>query len=191
MPAGNASNTVFTAIPVGEDFFMSFSTARFFAHIAPQDFTELTFKLYDARRIGSLTNPSPSAIIVEYNSLPYDAATNPTGRPGSFTITDDSIAVLINSFELDDYEQTRMSNPEAVFRGELYGYIEAEVTGEQTEYVRFVAAPLQGKLSVQASLTSPEEPNSDEWWDSYFFPEDVRIITCKAAINAPALGVTS
>ena len=170
---------------------MSFSTERFFTHIDPQDITELTFKLYDARLIGSLTNPSPSAIITQYNNAAYDAVTNPTGRPGSFSITGDAVLVLVSSSELDDYEQTRLNSSTSVFRGELYGYIEAEVTGEQTKYVRFNPVLLQNTLNVQGNLTVNLTEQDDEWWDGYFFPEDIRVVVCKSTCNTPTLGITS
>jgi len=187
MPAGNASNTVFTAIPVGEDFTMSFPTDRFYRNIAVQDFVSLTFKLYDARVIGSVSSPNPNALITQYNNQDYNAGTNPEGRPTSFYTLPTAVNVLVGSSELDAYEATKTNGQVLVFRGELYGYVEAVVTGEETKYVRFVSDIIKSRCSISASLSLPMSDNG--WWDNYFFPEDVRKLACKMTVSA-TLGVT-
>jgi hypothetical protein len=193
MPAGNASNTVFTSIPVGEDFFMSFSTQRFHRNIAPRDITYLNFKLYDARIIGDVGNPNPNALIKEYNDqLPTDVVysdeewANPNGRPGSFKTHSDSIAVLIASADLDEYERTKTGNNNAIFRGELYGYLEAVVTGEETKFARLTTVVTRSKLTATGDLAGT---NNDLWWDSHFYREDVRTVKAKLTVVPAALGV--
>jgi hypothetical protein len=189
MAAGNASNTIFTAIPVGEDFYMSFSTERFQRTIAPQDFTRLNFKLYDARTIGSVGNPNPNAIIKEYNNQPLNAVTNPGGRPSFFRVNPNSISVLISSDELDTYEQTKTGNSTAVFKGELYGFVEATVTGEEINLARLVPGPIIFKSSVIGNLQ--QIGSTIIFWDGYFFREDLRSVATKLRINSPALGATN
>lgn len=193
MPAGNASNTVFTAIPVGEDFYMSFSTERFHRNISPADFVYLNFKLYDARIIGSISSPNPNALIIQYNNQPSDTYTdvegtdpNINGRSSAFKITPQSIAVMVLGADLDNYERTKTGNSSSVFRGELYGYIEAVVTGEETNYARLYPSPIR---CVSLGVGEIDQYASEEWWDTKFFNEDLRKLTCKAMINSPVLGV--
>jgi hypothetical protein len=193
MPAGNASNTVFTAIPVGEDFYMSFSTERFHRNISPADFVYLNFKLYDARIIGSIDSPNPNALIIQYNNQPTDTYTdvegtdpNLNGRSSSFSVSTQSVSVMVLSSDLDNYERTKTGNSAAVFRGELYGYIEAVVTGEETSYARLQPAAIR----CSAVGTAEMVPYAfEEWWDTQFFNEDVRRIICRSTINSPVLGV--
>jgi hypothetical protein len=192
MAAGNASNTVFTTIPVGEDFYMSFSTERFHRNIAPQDFTYLNFKLYDARIIGSTTSPNPNALIIEYNNQPNtdysdnDGFSNPDGRPSFFKISSKTVSVFVASQDLDEYEQTKTEDNNAVFRGEIYGFIEAVVAGDETKFARLTPNPIRAISRVGANLS--DMPISNTWWDGYFFREDVRIITPRLRLNSPALG---
>lgn len=192
MPAGNASNTVFTTIPVGEDFYMSFSTNRFHRNISPQDFEYLNFKLYDARIIGRLDDPNPDALIIQYNNLPSDAYgdipySNPEGRPTFFKITPDSVSVFVLGEDLDNYEKTKTNNNAAVFRGEIYGYIEAVVTGEETKFARLSPLPVSASVSVIGELLAQDE----SWWDGYFFSEDLRSISVKTSVNSPTIGIIS
>lgn len=189
MAAGNASNTVFTAIPVGEDFYMSFSTERFHSTIAPQDFVSLNFKLYDARVIGDIGNPNPSAIVKQYNNQNFNSTTNPNGRPTFFKILDKSIAVLISSQDLDTYEKTKTGNNAAVFRGEIYGFVEAVVAGEETKFARLTPLPVGPKLSVTGTLQDAFA--SAAFWDGYFFREDVRSVRLVCNTNSPALGLSN
>lgn len=195
MAAGNASNTVFTAIPVGEDFYMSFSTERFHRNIAPQDFVFLNFKLYDARVIGDIGNPNPNALIKQYNNGPTSDTystppyLNPEGRPTSFKITPKSIAVLIASQDLDTYERVKTGNNSAVFRGELYGFVEAVVEGEETDSVRLTPLPLAWKARVNGNLEDAFSYSS--FWDGYFFKEDTRAVRCTSNTNSPALGLSN
>lgn len=168
---------------------MSFPTDRFYRNIAVQDFVSLTFKLYDARVIGSVSSPNPNALIAQYNNQAYDAVTNSNGRPNSFYILPTSVNVLVTSSELDTYEATKTSGQVSVFRGELYGYVEAVVTGEETKYARLTTPGIHPRLSVSAGLSLPV--SDDEWWDGYFFAEDIRKLTCKMTVSAPVLGITS
>jgi hypothetical protein len=192
MAAGNASNTVFTAIPVGEDFYMSFSTERFHRTIAPQDFTYINFKLYDARIIGSTTSPNPNALILEYNNQPNtdysnnEDFANPNGRPSFFKISPRSVSVFVASQDLDEYEQTKTGDSNAVFRGEIYGFVEAVVAGDETKFARLNPAPINVVSRVGANLF--DMPASNTWWDGYFFREDVRRVTPRLRLNSPALG---
>lgn len=172
---------------------MSFSTQRFHRNIAPQDIEYLNFKLYDARIIGNVDNPNPNALIKEYNNQPPTEANysdentaNPNGRPSFFKILADSVAVFVASSDLDAYERTKTANNTAVFRGEVYGYIEAVVTGEETKYARLTALPIKGKLVVTGDL---EGASDSAWWDSYFYKEDVRTVKGKLTVNSPALSV--
>ena len=160
MPAGNSSNTVFTAIPVGEDFYMSFSTERFFHNISTLDIDSIVFKLYDARLVGDIGSPNPNAIIETVDS-------NVNGN--RFAVTDTRVAVLVNSSTLDTYESTRTNGATAVFRGELYGFAELVVSGEETgEEARLIPAPMSSALTVAAASLQ------EEYWDGYLFPEDVQ-----------------
>jgi hypothetical protein len=195
MAAGNASNTVFTAIPVGEDFYMSFSTERFHAAINPQDFISLNFKLYDARVIGDIGSPNPNALIREYNNQPNtdysdnDNFSNPNGRPLFFKISPKSIAVLVSSDDLDNYEKTKTGNNAAVFRGELYGFVEATVGGDETNVARLVPAAIQPRLQTTATLLNSLPPSF--FWDGYFFREDIRSVRLVLNVNSPALGASN
>lgn len=184
MAAGNASNTVFTAIPVGEDFYMSFSTERFHSTIAPQDFVSLNFKLYDARVIGDIDNPNPNAIIKQYNNLLL-TGNNPNGRPAYFKTYSNSISVLVLTQDLDAYEKTKTGNTAAVFRGELYGFIEAVVTGEETKFARLTPLGIRPRVNVLGELQG--DP-IDEFWDGYLFKEDIRSISANATVNSPTIG---
>ena len=185
MAAGNASNTVFTAIPVGEDFYMSFSTERFHETIAPQDFlfTGFVFKLYDARLIGNINSPNPNAVILTYSDQ------NPTVLSNNIKILDKAIAVFVSAAALTAYEQTRTGNSSAVFRGELYGFLEAVVTGEETKFARMLVIPTASKLTVRGDLQ--DSFNTGGFWDGYFFQEDVRPIAMSSNTNSPALGAVN
>ena len=143
MPAGNTSNTVFKTVPAGESFTMSFSTERHFHNIAPQDILQLTFRLYDARIIGSVGSPNPTALIQQFTNLPN------TGFPTRFQILADQVKVDVSSYTLDTYESTRTTGVTTVFRGELYGYIDAIVGGLETHGISLTAAPAKTiKLDV-------------------------------------------
>jgi len=162
MTAGNASNTVFTAIPVGEDFNMSFSTDRFFHTINPADILEVQFKLYDARIIGDVGNPNPNAVI--------ETVTR-TASPNRFAIGANKLSVLVYSATLDTYSATASVNPGPVFRGELYGYVTLTVGGEETNDIsRLDAGKVSAKLNVFGNL-----PEDEPYWDGYFFPNSVAI----------------
>ena len=155
MSAGNSSNTVFQAIPVGEDFKMSFSTERFFHTIVPEDILNVVFKLYDARLIGNVGNPSPSAII---ETVTYSVT------PARFSIGTSAISIQVYSATLDAYQA---SHGGGVFRGELYGYVELTVGGAETnDLVRLDPAPANAKVSTSANLWFPV-------WDGNFYPGDV------------------
>lgn len=184
MAAGNASNTVFTAIPVGEDFYMSFSTERFHSTIAPQDFVSLNFKLYDARVIGDIGSPNPNAIIKQYNNQPV-SPTNPNGKPTFFKTYSNSISVLVLAQELDTYERTKTGNNTAVFRGEIYGFIEAVVTGEETKFARLTPLGIRTRVKVLGDL---QRDPINEFWDGYFFREDIRSISASSTVNSPTIG---
>ena len=179
MPAGNSSNTVFTTIPVGEDFYMVFPTERHLHNIAPSDITKLTFRLYDARIIGSVGNPEPSALIKSYNNLTYNVTTNPLGQPDSFTISPTTVGVLVTSANLDTYEVTKTAGVTTIFRGELYGYVDAIVTGEETKYAQMVAVTTGAKLTVTGNLFVPVI--------KLFQVEDLKQVKCKAAVPAATL----
>jgi hypothetical protein len=165
MSAGNASNTVFTAIPVGEDFRMSFSTERFFHNIAIVDITDVVFKLYDARTIGSVGNPNPTALIQTITK---------SDTPNSFSITNTAINVTVASDTLDAWEVTKTAGVTTVFRGELYGYAEVTVAGEETgKITRLEAAGPKVKLKVSTPYLE------DLYWDGEFNKVDVTTIACK------------
>ena len=165
MSAGNASNTVFTAIPVGEDFRMSFSTERFFHNIATVDITDVVFKLYDARTIGSVGNPDPTALIQTITK---------SVTPDSFSITSTAINVTVASTTLDAWESTKTAGVTTVFRGEIYGYAQVTVAGEETgKITRLEAAGPKAKLKVSTPYLE------DLYWDGEFNKADVTTIACK------------
>lgn len=171
MTAGNASNTVFTAIPVGEDFYMSFSTERFFHNINPADILDIVFKLYDARIIGSVGSPNPNAIIETVTK---------SVTPNRFTVNSDSVSVLVYSSTLDAYSATSSVSPAPIFRGELYGYAEVTVGGEETGAItRLGDSTISAKLSVSGDL-----PMDEPYWDQYFYSNTVNPI--RAASSATA-----
>ena len=175
MSAGNASNTVFTAIPVGEDFRMSFSTERFFHNIATIDIIDVVFKLYDARTIGSVGNPNPTALIQTLTKSASDAP---------FTITDTAINVTVASATLDNWESAKTGVGGSIFRGELYGYAQVTVAGEETgKITRLEAAGLKAKLKVSAAYLE------DLYWDGEFNKADVTTIACKLSAIAANLTV--
>ena len=166
MTAGNASNTVFTAIPVGEDFYMSFSTERFFHNINPADITDVVFKLYDARIIGDVGSPNPNAII--------ETVTRSV-TPGRFNTTATALSVLVYSSTLDAY--SAVATPGSVFRGELYGYAEVAVGGEETGAItRLTPNNIAAGLGVIGDI-----PLDEPYWDGYFYPTTVNSITCRLA----------
>ena len=174
MAAGNSSNTVFTTIPVGEDFYMSFSTERFFHNINPADVLNVVFKLYDARIIGSVGNPNPNAIIETVDR---------SVTPGRFSTSARSVSVLVSSATLDSYENTRTSGSTPVFRGELYGYAELTVGGEETgDIVRLGGASSSARLSVTGSLAE------EEYWDGYFYSSTTSPVSCRLSLSKPILG---
>ena len=170
MSAGNASNTVFTAIPVGEDFRMSFSTERFFHNIAIVDISEVVFKLYDARTIGSVGNPNPTALIQTITK---------SVTPNSFSITTTAVTVTVASTTLDAWEVTKTGVGGSIFRGELYGYAEVTVAGEETgKITRLEAAVLKARLKVSSAYLE------DPYWDGEFNKVDVTTIACKLSAIA-------
>lgn len=159
MAAGNASNTVFTAVPVGEDFYMSFSTDRFFHTINPADILGVEFKLYDARIVGDVGNPNPSAVI---ETVTRAAA------PSRFALVGNKLSVLVYSSTLDTYSAT--ATPGSVFRGELYGYVTLTVGGEETnDFMRLGSATSTPGLRVIGDI-----PDDEPYWDGYFWPGEVR-----------------
>ena len=165
MTAGNASNTVFTAIHVGEDFYMSFSTERFFHNINSADIVNVVFKLYDARIIGDIGSPNPNAII--------ETVTRST-TPTRFSVSTTTLSVLIYSNTLDAYSATASVNPGPVFRGELYGYAEVTVGGEETGAItRLIPTNITAGLSVTGDL-----PMDEPYWDGYFYSTTVNKIIC-------------
>jgi hypothetical protein len=170
MTAGNASNTVFTAIPVGEDFYMSFSTERFFHNIASVDISNIVFKLYDARIIGNVGSPNPNAIIETVDKSQF---------PDRFVVGDKSISVLILSTTLDNWEQAKTSDNQAKFRGELYGFAELAVVGEEAgDIIRLTANPISLRLKFSSSAMLEEL-----WWDGYFTSEHIAPSFCKFAVT--------
>jgi len=172
MSAGNASNTVFTAIPVGEDFNMSFSTERFFHTIVPTDIIDVEFKLYDARLIGSVGSPNPNAVIETVTK---------SITPNRFVITPTAVLVSISSTSLDSYESNRTSGATTTFRGELYGFASLTVGGEETgDITRLEAQPITARAFAYATYLEP-----DTYWDGYFYSTSVRTITasCNATGN--------
>jgi hypothetical protein len=180
MPAGNASNTVFTTIPVGKDFFMSFSTERYFRNVYPADFRKLTFKLYDARLIGPLSSPNPNALIEEVNNAAFDAVTNPKGSPGRFSITSTNVLVFVSKTTLDTYESTRTSGQTTVFKGELYGYVNAEVGGFETgEWVDLGPAKM---VESGLKLSSPSM-FENVYWDGFFYNSDIQDPVLASAVS--------
>lgn len=170
MTAGNASNTVFTAIPVGEDFYMSFSTERFFHTINPADILDVVFKLYDARIIGDIGNPNPNALIETVTK---------SVTPSRFMLNKDSLSVLVYSSTLDTYSASASVNPGPIFKGELYGYAELTVGGEETGAItRLTPANVEAGLSVYGDL-----PMDEPYWDGYFYPTTVNVITASGVIS--------
>lgn len=172
MSAGNASNTVFTAIPVGEDFYMSFSTERFFHNIVPADIQDVVFKLYDARLIGSVGSPNPNAVIETVTK---------SVTPNRFVITPTNVSVLIYSASLDSYESNRTSGVTTTFRGELYGFASLTVGGEETGAItRLEAQPIAARAYAYALQLEP-----DTYWDGYFYSTTVQTIaaSCNAVGN--------
>jgi len=170
MSAGNSSNTVFTAIPVGEDFYMSFSTERFFHTIVPADILDVVFKLYDARLIGSVGSPNPNAVIETVTK---------SITPNRFVVTPTAVSVLIYSASLDSYESNRTSGVTTTFRGELYGFASLTVSGEETGAItRLEAQPVTARAFAYATYLEP-----DTYWDGYFYSTSVQTITasCNAA----------
>lgn len=171
MAAGNSSNTVFTTIPVGEDFYMSFSTERFFRNINPADILNVVFKLYDARIIGNVGSPNPNAIIETVDR---------SVSPNRFSVSSKSVSVLIYASNLDAYETTRTASVTTTFRGELYGYAELTVGGEETgDLVRLGSASSSPSLSVFGTLLDPE----DLYWDQYFYPGEANC-ACRLSVSA-------
>lgn len=168
MTAGNASNTVFTAVPVGEDFYMSFSTERFFRTIDPVDILDVVFKLYDARIIGDISSPSPSALI--------ETVTRSI-TPNRFMATQTGLSVLVYSNTLDTYSASAPVNPGPTFRGELYGYAEVTVGGEETgDVTRLSPNIVGGRLGASGHL-----PIDEPYWDGYFYSTTVNVISAKGA----------
>jgi hypothetical protein len=171
MSAGNSSNTVFTAIPVGEDFYMSFSTERFFHNISPLDVETIVFKLYDARLIGDVGSPNPNAIIETVDSSVFGLR---------FAVTDTKVSVLVNSSTLDAYETARTNGATTVFRGELYGFAELVVDGEETgEESRLIPADIVMAVSIPAVALQ------EAYWDGVFYEPDVQDMA--AATSVPAV----
>jgi hypothetical protein len=169
MSAGNASNTVFTAIPVGEDFYMSFSTERFFHNIVPMDIQDVVFNLYDARLIGSVGSPNPNAVIETVTK---------SVTPNRFVITPTNVSILIFSASLDGYESTRTAGVTTTFRGELYGFASLTVAGEETGTItRLEVWPITARAYAYALQLEP-----DIYWDGYFYSTTVRTIA--ASCNA-------
>lgn len=169
MSAGNASNTVFTAIPVGEDFYMSFPTERFFHNIAVDDIQDIVFTLYDARLIGALGSPNPNAIIQTVTK---------SVTPERFVITATQVSVLIYAAALDSYESTRTSGATTTFRGELYGFASVTVAGEETGAItRLQTNPITAKVFAYAYTLEPEE-----YWDGYFYSSTVPTIAASCNV---------
>jgi hypothetical protein len=169
MSAGNASNTVFTAIPVGEDFYMSFPTERFFHNIAIPDIQDVVFKLYDARLIGALGSPNPNAVIETVTK---------SVTPNRFVITATQVSVLIYSATLDSYESVRTSGATTTFRGELYGFASVTVGGEETgDITRLQTNPVTARAFAYAYTLEPEE-----YWDGYFYSSSVNTIAASCNV---------
>ena len=168
MSAGNSSNTVFTAIPVGEDFLMSFSTERFFHNIDTADISNVVFKLYDARIIGTVSNPEPSALIETVNK---------TTDPGRFSIGSTKLTVSITSSSLDTYESTKTGVASSIFRGELYGYAEVVVAGEETGDITRLQA-----TGIRSSSTARAVEIEEIYWDGYFDSTGVSPILAKLVV---------
>ena len=179
MPAGNASNTVFTTIPVGKDFFMSFSTERYFHNVYPADFKKLVFKLYDARLIGPLNSPNPNALIEEVNNEVYDSTSNPNGDPARFAITSTNILVFVPKAKLNTYETIRTSGQTTVFKGELYGYVYAQVGGFETgESVNLET----GRISTSLKTSTPNLLEG-LYWDGFFYNADIQDPVLSSAVS--------
>lgn len=169
MSAGNASNTVFTAIPVGEDFYMSFPTERFFHNIAIEDIQDVVFKLYDARLIGALGSPNPNAVIETVTK---------SATPNRFAVTATQVSVSVSSSTLDNYESTRTSGLTTTFRGELYGFASVTVAGEETGAItRLQTNPITARAFAYAYGLEPEE-----YWDGYFYSSSVKTIAASCNV---------
>ena len=144
---------------------MSFSTERFFHNIATVDITDVVFKLYDARTIGSVGNPDPTALIQTITK---------SVTPDSFSITSTAINVTVASTTLDAWESTKTAGVTTVFRGEIYGYAQVTVAGEETgKITRLEAAGPKAKLKVSTPYLE------DLYWDGEFNKADVTTIACK------------
>ncbi len=168
MSAGNSSNTVFTAIPVGEDFLMSFSTERFFHNINTADISNVIFKLYDARIIGTVSSPEPSAIIETVDK---------TSSPDRFNITSTQMSVSVTSSSLDTYESTKTGVSSSIFRGELYGYAEVVVAGEETGDITRLQA-----TGIRSASTARAVEIEEIYWDGYFDSTGVSPIRAKLVV---------
>jgi len=183
MATGNAGNTVFTAIPVGEDFKMSFPTNRFYHYIKTNDIVSVIFKLYDARQVKSVDNPDDTALILEKNNQPYNVDSNPNGAPSLFTISDTDVKVLVQSSVLDAWAVANDINgdPSAVFRGELYGYINLIVRGAETnEFIELDPLPITPTMTITAAFDPFVEP-----WDGYFYATD-GVVNAAMTVTGPS-----
>lgn len=180
MATGTAGNTVFTAIPVGEDFYMSFPTNRFYHYIAQGDIRTITFKLYDARLVANAADPEAAALILEKNDQPYDVDSNPNGAPTLFVKSDKAIKILVQSAVLDAWAVDQdATGSTTMFRGELYGYLHLTVGGAETdEFAVLSPAPMTGSMVLTADI----EPLVGVW-DGYLYPADGRV--------QPALAITA
>lgn len=182
MATGTAGNTVFTAIPVGEDFYMSFPTNRFYHYIAAGDMQSITFKLYDARMVTNTADPDATALILEKNDQAYDVDDNPNGAPSLFSISSTTVKVLVQSAVLDAWAVAHNDdNPLAVFRGELYGYLNLVVGGsETTEYAVLTPTGITASLAIEADVAPLVGV-----WDGYLYPAD-GAITSTGTVSGPS-----
>lgn len=183
MASGNASNTVFTSIPVGEDFTMTFSTVRFFKSTNPGDILSLTFKLYDATKVGDVSNPSDAALIYEKNNQPYDVDDNPNGAPSIFDVGSKYVKVRVSSADLDTWAQSEAGGGNDVFRGELYGYVFAEIGGVAAgDATAICPNPVSGGMYIPPV----DVVFGANFWDGYVLPGEC-VVT--VSVSIPSVGV--
>lgn len=153
---------------------MSFPTARFFHNINPADVQNVVFTLYDARLVGNVGSPNPSAIIETVSK---------TASPSRFVVGASSISVLIYSSALDAYETTYSAGSRTTFRGELYGFADVTVGGEETNDITRLPA---GTVSMSSKVNPAPFLEPDVYWDGYFYSTTVYPVACKGNVASAA-----
>lgn len=154
---------------------MSFPTARFFHNINPADVQNVVFTLYDARLVGNVGSPNPNAIIETVSKAT---------TPGRFVIGTTGISVMIYSSTLDAYETTYSAGARNVFRGELYGFADLTVGGEETNDITRLPA---GTVSASSQVNPAPFLEPDVYWDGYFYSTSVYPVACKATVGSATL----